>query len=301
MTGESSRERDVLHRLASFRALNTAQLEEFLFSGSAVKPRSRELTTARILARLRRRGLIAATPRLVGGPGGGSARRVHHLTDAGFRFVRTLDPALGDQRAPARSSLFIEHALMTADVAIAFHRYARAHSGHSLAEWAPEWQAADRLGSFQVVPDGLLVYATEAWEIQAFVEIDLGSERPSRFAQKITAYLAVYREGAWRRRLASWPIVLTVAPDATRATALRRASEDVLRLEGQPSDAAVGIEFAFAALADLSGEGGPFGRIWHVADRPGVHTLVPASRPDGEVPSASDDRPLDRVPGPDAA
>jgi Replication-relaxation len=277
MTGGFSREREVLLRLACFRALNTAQLEGFLFAGSGVKPRSRELTTGRILARLRARGLVAATPRLVGGPGGGSARRVHHLTDAGFRFVRTLDPALRDQRPPARSSLFIEHTLMTADVALAFHRYARTHAGHSLAEWAPEWQAADRIGSFQVVPDGQLVYATEEWEMHAFVEIDLGSERPSRFAQKVTGYLGAYREGTWRGRLVSWPVVLTVTPDATRATALRRTTEDVLRLEGRPSDPGSAIEFVFAALADLTGEGGPFGRIWRIADRPGLHSLVPPS------------------------
>lgn len=255
--------------------MNTAQLQEFVFAGSTVKPRSREVTTARILARLRRRGLVAETPRLIGGPGGGSARQVHHLTDAGFRFVRTLDPAMRNERPPARSSLFIEHALMTADVALAFHRSARAQAGHALAEWAPEWQAAERLGSFKVIPDGHLVYATDEWELHAFVEIDLGSERPSRFARKIAAYLEVYREDAWRKELASWPIVLTITPDAARVAALRRATEDALRLEGQGLDAVTGIEFDFAALADVTGDAGPLGRIWHVAGRPGVHALAP--------------------------
>jgi hypothetical protein len=277
VSGESSRERDLLIRLASFRGLNTAQLQEFVFAGSSVKPRSREVTTARILARLRRRGLVAATPRLVGGPGGGSARQVHHLTEAGFRFVRTLDPALHNQRPPVRSSLFIEHALMTADVALAFHRFARANAGHALAEWAPEWQAAERLGSFTVIPDGHLVYATTEWELHAFVEVDLGSERPSRFARKIGAYLEVYRQGAWRKELASWPTVLTVTPDAARAAALRRATEDVLRLEGQGADAVSGMEFDFAALADVVGEAGPLGRIWHLAGRPDLHALAPSN------------------------
>jgi hypothetical protein len=282
VSGESSRERDLLCRLSGFRGLNTAQLKEFLFAGSAIKPSSRDTTTARILARLRRRGLVAATPRLVGGPAGGSARRVHHLTDAGYRVVRTFDPALRDHGPPARSSLFIEHALMTADVVLAFHRSARAHPGHALVEWAPEWQAAERLGTLHVVPDGHLVYATADWELQAFVEIDLGSERPSRFARKIAAYLGVYREGAWRTQLASWPIVLTVTPDAVRAAGLRRATEDVLRLEGQSADPTSGTEFAFAALPDVQGANGPLGKIWQVAGKGGRYSLTP-TLPEGNA------------------
>jgi hypothetical protein len=122
-----------------------------------------------------------------------------------------------------------------------------------------------------------LVYATDEWELHAFLEIDLGSERPSRFARKIGAYLEVYGEGMWRKELASWPIVLTVTPDAARVAALRRATEDVLRIASQGPDAVSGVEFDFAALADVTGEAGPLAAIWHVAGRCGVHSLAPPS------------------------
>lgn len=73
--------------------------------------------------------------------------------------------------------MFIEHALMTADVAIAFVTEARKHPGHHIGEWEPDWQAAERLRSRTVIPDGHFVYATPEWEIYAFVEVDLGTER----------------------------------------------------------------------------------------------------------------------------
>jgi len=254
--------------------MNTAHLEEFLFSGTSVNPRSRQVTTARVLGRLRRRGLVASTQRLVGGPGGGSARLVYHLTEAGYRVLGTLDPAFGRRRLPPRSSLFIEHTLMTADVAVAFHRAARTHRGHAVSEWEPDWQVADRVGSSVVVPDAHLVYATEGSEIDAFIEVDLGSERPSRFARKICGYVEVYRAGSWRTELPSWPLVLTITPTVSRATALRRATEDVLRLQDQLI-AASPLEFDFGALPDVQGPNGPLGEIWQVAGRAGRYSLIP--------------------------
>ncbi len=154
------------------------------------------------------------------------------------------------------------------------HRAARPRPGHDLAEWEPEWQAAERLGS-GVVPDGRVVYATETYEVSAFVEADLGTERPSRFAEKIASYLEAYRAGRWRERLPAWPLVLTVTTTATRATALRRATEDVLERQRDRERLAATIEFDFAPLPDLQGPAGPLGRIWQTAGIPGLHALIP--------------------------
>lgn len=57
-------------RLGCFRDLNTAQLEDFVTDESALKPHSRHVAIQRSLARLKARGLIAPTRRLIGGPGG---------------------------------------------------------------------------------------------------------------------------------------------------------------------------------------------------------------------------------------
>ena len=242
-------------RLGCFRDLNTAQLEDFVTDESALKPHSRHVAIQRSLARLKARGLIAPTPRLIGGPGGGSARVAYHLTQAGYRLVRSLDPSKAGHRPPLRGAMFIEHALMTADVAIAFVTEARKHPGHHIGEWEPDWQAAERLRSRTVIPDGHFVYATPEWEIHAFVEVDLGTERPSRFAEKITAYVAAYRSGSWRAQLPTWPLVLTVTPtictgdrppSRDRGCAPTRASSraprwcDRVRLRGTPGSVRIG-------------------------------------------------------------
>jgi hypothetical protein len=275
------REREALLRLGCFRDLNTTQLEDFVTDGSKLKPHSRFIAVQRTLGRLKAQGLIAETPRLLGGPGGGSARVAYHLTQKGYRLARALDPTKPGRRPPPHSAMFIEHALMTADVAIAFIAEARTHCGHQMSEWEQDWQAAERLRSRAVVPDGYFVYATPEWEIHAFVEVDLGTESPSRFAQKVPAYVAAYRSGSWRAQLPAWPLVLTVAPTIARATALRRATEDALRRERHPERLARATEFDFAALPDLCGPHGPLGPIWQIAERSGLHPLIPVDdRPD---------------------
>jgi hypothetical protein len=105
MTLTATRENAILLRLASSRNLNTSQIERFLLTGSALTAESRRVVTKQILRSLRRRALVAAGAHLVGGPGGGSAQLVYHLTDAGRRAATALDPTLGLDRTARRSTL----------------------------------------------------------------------------------------------------------------------------------------------------------------------------------------------------
>ncbi len=267
----------MLVRLASFGFLNSAQLEKFLLDGSELTTRSRAVTIYQILHRLRKRGLIAATPALVGGPSGGSARLAYYLTSAGQRFVDTLEGGARPCR-PQRGTLFVGHALMAAEVALAFHGAARSHEGHELRTWESEWEAAELLRSSKVIPDARLVYRTRSWELEAFVEIDTGTERTTRFVQKIREYVRAWRDGGWRGRLASWPLVLTVTVTTRRASILRQATENLLRSQRDAARLARATEFDFAALPDVGGARGPLGEIWQVALRDGMHALVPAER-----------------------
>jgi len=272
------REREALLRLVRFRRLNSAQFEGFLFEGSSVAQASREVITRRVLRSLRKRGLIQANSRLVGGTGAGSARPVYQATEAGCRYLGRIDPALRGLRPPSREALSPEHALACADVALAFVRAARSHTGHAVSDWESERRAAELLGSSRVVPDGYIVYETSAWEIGAFVEVDLGTESPSRFARKVADYIAVLRSGSWRAQLPSWPLVLTVTPTVVRAKSLRRATENVVRREPDAERLAKVAEFDFAALPDVLARG-PLAEIWQIASRDGFHTLISA---DGE-------------------
>lgn len=268
------RETEVLVRLACFGYLNSKYLEEFLFDRSMLTPRSRVVMTHRILERLRRRGLIAATSGLVGGPSGGSARLGYYLTAAGERLIDTLE---GRTHRPSmrRGTLFVGHALTTAEVALAFRRAARSYVGHELREWESSWDAGQRLRPSRVVPDGRLVYRTPSWEIDGFVEIDLGTERTGRYAAKLREYLKAWRSGSWRARLASWPLVLTVTVSMRRASALRSATGELLRSQHDAPRVTRATEFDFAALSDLRGPKGPLGAIWQVANREGRHGLIP--------------------------
>lgn len=276
----SARETDAVVNVAGFHQLTRCQLEEFLFAGSAVRPGSRPVLTLRVLGQLRRAGLVASTPRLLGGPSGGATRVVYALTHTGATVARVLLPDLPSSHPLTRATVLTNHCLMTADVALAFRRAARGHAGHVLVEWAHDWQSARRLGSSTVVPDAQLVYATPEWELTAFVEVDMGSEGLRFFAGKIERYLDLYRAGTWRSELTTWPLVLTVVPTAARASALRQTTEKLLARQSDAARISHATTFAFGSLDDLRGDVGPLGPMWQFAGRSGPgQLLIPASEP----------------------
>lgn len=260
--------------MAAFRYLTGSQIAEFVFDGSAVSPRCREIMTWRLLGVLRRRGLIGSTPRMVGGPGGGSARLPYHLTTAGYRFARSLSAAVPERRPKSPGTFLIRHGLMTAEVALAFRRAARLHPGHELIDWQRDWQAAMPLGGSVLVPDAYLEYDFPK-HILAFLEVDMGGEGTPFFARKIRRYLDLYRSGGWRSRLPLWPLILVVTETDARATQLRDVTEAVCESQTRAYWLVRPPEFDFASVSDPIGPAGPLGEIWHVAGRAGRKTLTP--------------------------
>jgi len=100
------RETDVVRLLALHRFLTRPQLEEFLFAESTLTPRSRQVVTWRLLGRLQRHGLVAATPRQTGGAVAGSTLPGYFLTTSGLRLAATFYPDLPARR-PARRAPFL--------------------------------------------------------------------------------------------------------------------------------------------------------------------------------------------------
>ena len=82
----SHRENEVLLQLSGFRYLTEPMLEDFLFGGSSFTPLSRQVITRRVLRRLKHKGLLLETPRLVGAAGG-TARLVYFLTAKGYNLA----------------------------------------------------------------------------------------------------------------------------------------------------------------------------------------------------------------------
>lgn len=270
----TSREIQVLQLIASYRYLGLTHLERFLFAGSLTTPLSRKVMTRRAVDRLRGRGLLAATPRLVGGPGGGSGRLAFHLTTVGAKLAGQLNPDLPPRRLSTSGTFLMQHSLMTADVALAFRQAARQHVRHEILEWEADWQVRQRVRSSVLLPDAYFVYATPDVELSAFLEIDLGTEGSRFFARKILSYLDLARSGNWRDVFESWPLVLVVTPTERRAEALRRATEVVIARQADAERIRGRTAFGFAAIGQLL-ERGPLETIWHFNDAGELQPLLP--------------------------
>jgi len=193
---------------------------------------------------------------------------VYALTGSGEAVLRRTGRRAGPPPA-RRGSLFVEHALMTAEVGLAVRRAARAEPGPRLTSWESDWDLQAAIPGSPLVPDARLVLATAGLELHAFLEVDRATERPAAFARKIAAYLDWYGSGSWQEHLKLWPVVLVITPTVVRATSLRRTTETVLAR----SWSVEGMEFRFATLMDLQNRG-PVAEIWQVAGRVGTHPLL---------------------------
>ncbi len=270
----SRRETTVLTLLGCHRYLTARHLQRFLFDGSEAKPLSRQVMVRRIIASLRRPGLIDAASRSVGGPVGGSAALVYRLSVRGARLAASLMPGYPSRRIGRVGTFMAAHSLATAEVALAFRHEALTHADHELLLWECDWQTAQRLGMTAVVPDARLVYAGGGVELDAFIEVDLGTEGGRFFARKITGYLDLFRHGEWRQRLGGWPTILVVTPSESRSSLLRRVTEAVIASQSDATQLAARTEFAFCSLPSLVSEG-PLGVMWQVAGKTAPRRLLP--------------------------
>jgi len=258
------RETDVVRLLALHRFLTRPQLEEFLFAESTLTPRSRQVVTWRLLGRLQRHGLVAATPRQTGGAVAGSTMPGYFLTTAGLRLASTFYPDLPARRPARRAPFLLAHSVTAADVELAFRRATRGNPGHELELWECDWQTAMKLGSKTLLPDARLVYRLGRVLIDAFVEVDLGTEGTRFFARKVDRYVTARHDGDWRTQLPRWPLTLTITPTAARAASLWDAT--TARLEAHPYSSG-GMVFKFCAIDALLGESGVLGARWRVAGK----------------------------------
>lgn len=256
---------------ARLGCLTQSHLRGFLFAGSSVQPASQRVLVCRLVRTLTAHKLLTRQARLVGGPSGGSTYGFYQLTPAGMRLVRALDETL-PTHPPSDQRRSISHALAIADTVLLFHRSAAEHPGHELSSWETEWQIARRLGPSPVVPDIHLVYATDKTEIEIVIEVDLATERPRYFNEKIGRYLDLLQAATWRKAFETWPIVLTVAPTEARAAVLATTTERYLTRRADWGRLAPVTEFAFSSLPQLE-DVGVLGKAWQVVGRDGLRRL----------------------------
>src|SRR5207247_1495672 len=178
--------------------------------------------THRLVGDLRRRGLIDAVTIA------GSIRRPRRgyvLTADGRRVYAATDPAYPLRRMRAPSVLYLEHATMLADIAVALRDAAR-QSAVGLV-WESDWEAVARLGSATAIPDALATFEHSGWHTRAFIEADRSTEHDQAFAAKVRRYVQLYLADAWRAALASWPLILTITTSDARARELARVAHRV--------------------------------------------------------------------------
>lgn len=138
--------------------------------------------------------------------------------------------------AGSDDQVFLEHTLALNDVLIAFELAARA-AGHRL-EWRRPGRPLDRptdpLNDRQAVPllpDATLNYLIGERRLQAFLEVDRGTETTARFCRKMRGYLAFWVSGTYGRQTGLRAFrVLVVVPSRKRLASLAVAVETTVKV-----------------------------------------------------------------------
>lgn len=260
LTSRSTRELATLRLLAAFRALRMSHLLALLAPGEALTPASRGVVLKRTLRGLRRSGLVTTL---------GTGIPAYLLTTAGAEAYATLDPRFPARRLRATVASTLEHALLVADIALAFRDALSSSADSSLVRWQSDWEICARLGSREVIPDAFLTYDRGDRQVHAFIEADRATEFSKAFARKIERYLALHGQGEWRAALPVWPLVLTVTTTHEHAASLARTTAGVLAAAQAKH---LMPAFRFTTRAALLAPPGALGAIWRVCGREGAST-----------------------------
>ena len=252
-----ARTQETLRLLASFRALRRVQLEEFLFERAALSATSRRVVAHRLLSGLRERGLVE--PVVAPGTVVGGDSRAYVLTAAGRRVYAASDPSYPSRLMRSPSTLALLHALLLAEVALAFRRGA-SDAPDASVRWEADWEVVARVGRAFVIPDAFATIEQGGWRVRAFVEADRATEHPKAFARKVHRYVGLYLCGGWRREFHAWPLILTVTTSNPHARSLSRIAGDAATRSGAER---IARAFRFTSADELR-RMGPLAPIWYV-------------------------------------
>ncbi|WP_236745930.1 replication-relaxation family protein [Mycobacteroides abscessus] len=216
----------ILDAVAEHRFLTTAQLTDLLFAD--LSPISQRRIPQRVLARLRRVGLLDTLPRRVGGVTAGSQGLIHYLTEAGMRLIELDSGQQRRHRWHEPSDRFALHHLAVADVRIALelaHRAKQLELVQRQVEPAT-WRQYDGPRGVQSVlkPDLYVETATQpgsAYVDAWFIEVDLGNEAIPTLVRKCRRYEQYRRQGIEQQQ-GGFPWVLWLLHGKTAERLQRR-------------------------------------------------------------------------------
>lgn len=229
----SDRDRAVLDFVAQHRYLTTSQLQHFCFldhQSAATGAR----VTRRVVRRLEQAGLLRPLSRRVGGVRAGSAATIWRLAPAGARIVYGDDK----RRRPAEpSGRFLNHCLAIADVHVLLHQHRRIEAIEDVAvEVEPaSWRTYQGAGGERrwLQPDLYAEITSSDFVDRHFIEVDLGTESLPTLLKKCHQYEEYRRSGLEQDRHGSFPLVVWLFLDESRAARLAAA----VRRTGKLTDA----------------------------------------------------------------
>lgn len=223
----SERELGVLRSVHEHRFLTARQIEALHFHGHG-SPLGAARVCRRVLARLTEERVFNRLHRRVGGIRAGSASFIYKVGPIGARLLN--QPA----RSAEPSSMFLDHTLAVADTHIALLQAARYGRFELVCvEVEPDcWRRyVGPGGSPEVLkPDLRVMTATGAYEDSWFLEVDRGTESPAALRRKCHAYDTYWRTGTEQDTFGAFPLVLWIAPSATRAGQIKGVIDRAGRL-----------------------------------------------------------------------
>ena len=207
------REYSILKLVHQLNQLTSSHVYELVFSGLSQTPRDRALK------RLVDVKYLTYLPwRMVGGPNGGSSRRVYVLGYAGHQLVRdgTYRPRVGIDY----------HALAIVDTFVVFKRLE--HEGKlTVVDYRTEPECWLTIGEYNLEPDLYCdVLLASGAHRKIWLEVDLGrpdakSEGTKQIKDKLRRYWQA-RKAATVDDIPEWPRILWIAMNDYRRNQLRR-------------------------------------------------------------------------------
>jgi hypothetical protein len=246
------RDRHLLRELGTMRVIDREQAKVVAGFGSTTRANSRLLALTR--AGLLRRFFLGTTA--------GGAKALYTLSEKGARLAGV--PGSGPRRrkdVAVVADFFIQHQLATNDVYCAVKYGNRMPAGIAFKRW--RGFPKQPVPGLRLIPDGYVELDTPSGIVAAFLEVDLGHERPRVWQDKVRNYLDLAVTGNFEREFKQSRFrVLVVADSERRLEAIRQV---VLPLTDKI--------FWFATFESIRRDGA-FAPIWQRPKGEAVQQLI---------------------------
>ena len=229
----SDKDKDILRSLEKCRYLSTGQVRRLHFTDSKNSTAGHRMANW-ITAKLRNYGLVEILERYIGGVHGGSNAHIWTLTESGAKLLHLNDAGYIKRRRTFQpSEKFASHTLAIAEAYVRIVELCRGYQLELIqAELEPEcWRDYTEDGKPATLkPDMFVITAGSQYEDIFFIEIDCGTEAPSKVMSKHRRYIRYHSSGIERKRYDVFPLVVWLVNSRSRQETLKEylAEDDTI-------------------------------------------------------------------------